>query len=69
MTNLTTVYPCCAHCDHDSPWGGSTTLTEGGHTVKCFACFLGPVRMRCRVNSEPHSREECLAHEGERSEG
>lgn len=39
MTN-TTVYPHCVHCYHDSPWGGSESLTADGegHTVPCYAC-------------------------------
>jgi len=37
---MTTVYPCCKHCDHDMPWGGSDSLTDDqqGHTVPCAHC-------------------------------
>lgn len=35
---LSALYPCCRHCDHDVPWGGSETLTSAGHTVPCTNC-------------------------------
>jgi hypothetical protein len=33
-------YPCCKHCDHEAPWGGSETLTAdgAGHTMPCANC-------------------------------
>jgi hypothetical protein len=31
------VYPCCPHCNHSAPWGGSETVVAGGdaHTEPC----------------------------------
>lgn len=42
LTHLWRVFPCCTHCGHNAPSGGSETKIPGikYHTVPCAQCQI-----------------------------